>query len=65
MNNAKELTLDDHALPWVDRVTHLGHTLQADNSMAMDINRKKGTFIGKVNSLLQEFHYASPEVLIE
>ena len=65
MNNAKELALDDHALPWVDRVTHLGHTVQADNSMAIDINMKKGSFIGKVNSLLQEFHYASPEVLIK
>ena len=61
MNNAKELTHDDHALPWVDRVTHLGHTLQADNFMAIDINMKNGSFIGKVNSLLQEFHYASPD----
>ena len=51
-----ELKLGDNCLPWVTQVKHLGHTLQADNSMKIDMNQKRGTFIGKVNSLMQEFH---------
>ena len=62
--NLKKISLDGHDLPWVDQVAHLGHTLQVDNSMSIDINRKRGIFIGKTNSLLQEFHYASPYVLM-
>ena len=33
--------------------------------MSMDISIKRGRFIAKVNSLLQEFHYASPKVLMK
>ena len=64
-DNVKEIQLDGHALPWVRQVSHLGHTLQVDNSMKIDVNLKRGAFIGKVNSLLQEFYYASPSVLIK
>ena len=32
--------------------------------MKIDIQLKRGAFIGKVNSLLQEFHYANPSVLL-
>ena len=42
---------------------HLGNTLQSDNSMCHDILLKRGKYIGKVNSLLQEFHYVKPNVL--
>ena len=59
-----ELKLGEHFLPWVPQVKHLGHTLQADNSMSIDMNQKRGAFIGKVNSLMQEFHYAAPHVLL-
>ena len=31
----------------------------------VDIALKRGAFIGKVNSLLQEFHAVSPEVFIK
>ena len=31
----------------------------------LDIGRKQGKFIGKVNSILQELHFSSPEVLIK
>ena len=61
----KEIVLDGNALPWVNQVKHLGHTLQADTSMNIDVTLKRGAFIGKINSLLQEFHYAAPHVLIK
>ena len=65
MDGVKEITLGDHRLPWVTQVNHLGHTLQQDNSMSIDINSKRGMFVGRINSLLQEFHYASPEILMK
>ena len=63
--DAKELTLDGHTLPWVSRVKHLGHTLQTENTMNIDISTKRGSFIGKVTSIFQEFHYAASNVLIK
>ena len=65
VDSTKELQLDGYSLPWVSQVDHLGHILQVDNSMVMDIAQKRGAFIGKVNSLLQEFHYASSSVLLK
>ena len=59
------IQLNGVILPWVTQVKHLGHTLQSDNSMKVDIALKRGAFIGKVNSLLQEFHAVSPEVFIK
>ena len=57
MQPLKEIMLDSYTLPWVNQVKHLGHTLQVDNSMSIDVNLKRGAFIGKVNSLLQEFYF--------
>ena len=31
--------------------------------MSLDIAQKRGKFIGKVNSLMQEFHYVDPDIL--
>ena len=59
------ITLDNVPLPWVKTVSHLGCTLDSENSMKNDIAIKRGKFIGKVNSLLQEFHFASKEVLMK
>ena len=61
----KDITLDGYALPWVKQVKHLGHTLQTDNSMKIDICLKRGAYIGKVNSILQEFYYADSSVLMK
>ena len=47
------------------QVKHLGHTLQSDNSMTLDMAQKRGIFIAKVNSLLQEFHFVTPDTLIK
>ena len=37
----RNIILDGNKLPWVDNVKHLGHTLQSDNKMTMDIVQKK------------------------
>ena len=54
----------DH-LPWVDSAKHVGNTLQRDNSCTMDIRNKRGCFIGRVLSILQEVHFANPVVKME
>ena len=48
----KVIKLGEHTLPWVNSVKHLGHTLQWDNSMSVDVNSKTGAFKGKVSSLI-------------
>ena len=58
------IILNDDPLPWVTEVKHLGNILQCDNSMKRDVAVKRGKFIGKVNSLLQELHFADPTVIV-
>ena len=58
--NVAPILLNGNPLPWVPQVKHLGNVLQSDNSMKIDCSLKRGKFIGKVNSLLQEFHFAEP-----
>ena len=60
--NILPILLNGDPLPWVSQVKHLGSTLQLDNSMKVDISQKRGKFIGKVMSLLQEFCYVDPSV---
>ena len=57
------IILDGNPLPWVNSVNHLGHILESDNSMKSDCLAKRGKFIGKVHSLLQEFSYVDSTVL--
>ena len=59
------ILLNDDPLPWVSEVKHLGNLLQCENNMKRDIAIKRGKFIGKVNSLLQELHFADPAVLVK
>ena len=59
------ITLDGKNLPWVKKINHLGNILECDNSMKTDIIQKRGQFIGRVNSLFQEFHYTSPEIMFQ
>ena len=47
-------------LPWVEEIKHLGNILESSNNMKKDQAVKKGSFIGKINSLSQEFHYVLP-----
>ena len=65
LKNVKNVVLDGVPLPWVDKVMHLGCMLESDNSMKSDIALKRGRFIGKINSILQEFHFAHESVLIK
>ena len=53
------ILLNNGQLPWVNQVNHLGHVLQCDNSMRIDIARKRGVFIGKMN-LLSVLDWAQP-----
>ena len=39
--------------------------MQCDNSMKVNYTLNRGRFIGKVNSLLQEFHFVEPKVKIK
>ena len=63
--NVLNIRLNANELPWVPHVKHLGHILQSDNRMTMDIAQKRGNFIAKMNSLLQEFHFVKSDVLIK
>ena len=63
--NLTPILLGGVPLPKVRKVTHLGCVLESDNSMRSDIALKRGQFIGKVNSLLQEFHFASLSVKLK
>ena len=51
-------------LPWVEDLKHLGNTVQSDNSMSIDLTIKRAQFVGKVHSLNQEFHFCSPDVVM-
>ena len=62
VNNLVPIYLDNVPLPYVDKLNHLGNMIQSDNSMKDDILIKRARFIGKVNSLNQEFYFSSPTV---
>ena len=62
LKNVSPILLNGDPLPWVQQVKHLGNVMQCDNSMKIDCTLKRGKFIGKVNSLLQEFYFADPKV---
>ena len=49
----------------MSEIKHLGNILQSDNSMKSDCLSKRGKFIGIVNSLLQEFHFVAPSILVK
>ena len=59
------ITLDGVPLPWVRSVSHLGCTLDSENTMKQDIALKHGRYVGKVNSLLQEIHFADKDIILK
>ena len=63
--NVAQILLNGDPLPWVDEVKHLGNILEYNNSMQRDCLVKRGKFIGKVNSLFQEFTYVDPPVMMK
>ena len=52
-------------LKWVPKIKYLGSILQEDNTMNLDIDKKHGSFIGKVHSLTQIFFFLDPAVKIK
>ena len=65
LRDVAPILLNGDPLPWVQQVKHLGNVLQCDNSMRVDCSLKRGKFIGKINSLLQEFKFCDPHVKIK
>ena len=67
-----KITLKGVPLPWVDSWPHLGNQLNIKDlslpyksSMNEDCTMKRRKFIGKFNSLKQEFGFLDPELLYE
>ena len=59
------ISFNGNIIPCVNEIKHLGNTLQGNNSMGLDVILKRGAFIGRTNSILQEFHFASPDVIMK
>ena len=57
-----KIELNGDLLPWVDSALHIGNTLERSNSFAKDLTLKRGDFIGRIHSILQEFYFANPLV---
>ena len=57
--------LNGDPLPWVSELKHLGNILEVDNSMKKDCSTKRAKFVGKLNSLQQEFHFVKPDILVK
>ena len=57
-----KIELNGDYLPWVDSAKHVGNTLERDNSFSRDIALKRGDFIGRVHSIMQEVYFANPLV---
>jgi hypothetical protein len=58
-----KLILNGTPLPWVNEINHLGNLFQNDNSFKHDCALKRGRFIGKIHTLMQEFYFISSEVM--
>ena len=54
------ILLNGNKHPWVESANHVGNVLERNNSFTLDIKNKRGGFIGRVNSILQEFSFANP-----
>jgi hypothetical protein len=63
--NVAPIMLNGDPLPWVTTVKHLGNILECSNTMKEDCSAKRGKFVGKINTLGQEFYFASPEVKVK
>ena len=63
--NVAPIKLNGDDLPWVPEVKHLGNILECSNTMKRDVSVKRGRFVGKLNSLSQEFFYTTPDVFMK
>ena len=65
------ILMGDSKLPWVDHWPHLGNNINRNDfrypgtgSLSHDLMDKRGIFIGKFHSLLQEFGFADSSVMM-
>ena len=58
--NLESILLNGNRLPWVESANHVGNILERNNSFNQDVKTKRGSFIGRVHSILQEFSFANP-----
>ena len=63
--NVAKIILNNTPLPYAESCKHLGLTLYCDNTLDRDCDIKRGKFVGKVHSLLQELYFASSDVLLK
>ena len=60
--NLAGILLNGTRLPWVESANHVGNILEKNMSFNQDVKSKRGSFIGRINSILQEFSFANPLV---
>ena len=63
-DNVILIILNGDPLPRVDTVKYLGNMLESNNSMKRDCLAKRAKLIGKIHSLLREFRYCEPAVIL-
>ena len=62
----RNIELNGKALPWVNKVKHLGSTItnNINCNMSQDLAEKRAAYIARNNELNQEFYYADPSIKI-
>jgi exonuclease III len=63
LSTMPKIYLNGKALSWVNKVKHLGIYLTSDLSEDEDIRHKQSDFIGRVNSLMYTYGFATSDVL--
>ena len=59
------IKLNGNSLIWVESGNHVGNILERDNSFTKDVRLKRGSFIGRVHSIMQEFYFANPMIKLK
>ena len=62
--NPGNIMLRNIRVPWADSYKHLGHLINKDEDMILDLNVKRVTFISNIHSLREEFGQLNASVFI-
>ena len=57
--------LDGEELPWVERVEHLGHTIQESLSMEGDAQRARACFMARASDVRDNLFFAHPQQKVQ
>ena len=61
----ESLMLCGNALPWVNKIAHLGTTITNEKDvLAKDVMQKRAAYINRNSELQQEFHFSHPRSLV-